>query len=528
LKKILVQAFILIVLNYFITNHIYRVLQADELLYLHKSIFCNLYNHLSFPLVCLLLFPILLHKLRWKDIFNENIIELKYFFIFIILVYAWGVLTLDYNLYFNQAYHFDRIFLLILLLLSFRFPISFLYFFILSLLFFNQVMYPTFGEINFGVYINIKPINEVLILFMIFIVIKSFYKDFSILVLFIVLLCLHASNYYIPGFGKILISDYGIDWIWVNDLSNLLIAKYAHGWLLEFISLDSMLSITQWVSFFSVPLQIFTFLMQIIALFLFINKRFALFLFILFELSHLGIFLLSGILFWKWILLNLGIVYVIKKLNRQNIEKVFNYKTTLFALPFILLGAGVFKTEKLAWYDTPLNNFNKVYVVTTTNQRYAIDANLFHLYKFAWYDGLLNSFNCFLDEPIRTAWDTLNQAETEALLKISYDKNITNIAKRVNIFEQKYGENPFNLKKQENITIFLKRYVKNLNDYQNKRIIWNYFSPPRHMYRSFYWDTPFYKKDKIKEIEIVFSKNFYSQYYNRVIFLKKKTVVIKL
>lgn len=525
---LLFQVFLLIILNYYITNHIYGILQLDEIAYRNRSIFYNLYEHLSTSLILVFLLPLVLYKLKWEDIFDKKIKQLKYFFIFIFLIYSWGILTLDYNLYFNQSYQYDRLFLLLLVFFSFRFPISFVYFFILSLLFFNQVMYPAFSGIDLSVYINIKPMNEALILFIIFIFLKSFYKNISILAVFIVVLLFHGANYYDPGLGKILISKHYIDWIWVNDLSDILIAKYSHGWLLSNIPLDSMLVIVKWLSIFAIPSQIFTFLIQIIVLFLFIHKRFSLFLFASFELLHFGIFLASGILFWKWILLNLGIVYVIQKLNRKNIDTIFNYKTTLFALPFLLLGHGVFKAHKLAWYDTPLNNYNKVYAITTKNQRYSIDANLFHLYKFAWYDGLLNDFNCFLNKPVRRAWDTLNQEETEELKRLSHQQNITNLKNKIYTFEQKYGKNPFNLKKQKKVSEFLRTYCKNLNNYQNKIIIWNYFTPPRHMYRSFDWDNALYRRGEIKEIEIVFSKKFYSHYYNRLITLETKSIFIKI
>ena len=527
-NKLFFEILFLIVLNYFISKYMYVNLQPIELLYTHTSIFYNLYAYMSWPLFFLILFPIFLYKLKWRDIFDEDTIVIKYFIIFIFSIHAWGIITLDYNLYFNQPYHFDRLFLLILLLLSFRFPISFVYFFILSLLFFNQVSYPNFGEIDLGIYVNTKPIDETIILFISFLIIKRIDKNFSILAFFIGVLCFHASNYYAPGLGKILLSEHYIDWIWVNDLSNILIAKYSHGWLAEFISLNSMENIIKLFHVFSIPMQIFTFLVQIIILFLFINKRFTLFLFISFELLHIGILFASGILFWKWILLNIAIIYVLKRLNKENIKKIFNYKMMLFSLPFILLGDGVFHSFKLAWYDTPLNNFNKVYAINTNNQRYEIDANLFHLYKMAWYDGLLNRFNYILDEPIRKAWDTRSQKETEVLNSVSNKKYDSSLENEIYNFEQKYGINKFDVNKKKELIEFLKIYFKNLNAYHNKKIIWNYFSPPRNMYRALSWDKPLYDKYKIKKIEIVFSKNFYNHYSNKLIFLEKKSLVIDI
>jgi len=520
-NKLLLQVFLLIILNYFTTRYFYQTF-PNEPLYAKSSIFYNLYEYSSLALVSFMLAPLFLYKLKWEEIIDRNNIIIKYFIFFIFSIYAWGVITLDYNLYFDNAYHLDRVILLVLFILSFRFPIIFIYFVILSLIFYNQVSYPDFDCLFPRVYINVKPLLEVLILLIVFIFLKQLYKKLSILAFFIVVICFHAANYFIPGLGKIALSEYYIDWIWVNDLGNILIAKYTQGWLSEFVSLETIQIVVGWVSAFTVPMQFFAFITQVIVLFVFINKRFSILLFISFELLHLGIFLASGIFFWRWVLLNSAIVYVITKLNTDDIRKIFNYKVMLFSIPFIFLGHGFFHAYTLAWYDTPLNNFHQIYAKTEDGKKHKIDVNLFAPYERVLY---INTLNCFIDKPLKSRWDTVDRGIMKELTSLSEGTDYGSLTKNIHNFEQKYGKNEFDKIKQEKIINFLKIFFKNLNNYKTNQTIWSHFSPMRHMYLSFDWDAPLHKHSKIKEIEIVFYKNFYDYKHNKLIFLEEKSLI---
>jgi hypothetical protein len=416
----------------------------------------------------------------------------------------------------------DRIILLVLLIASLRFPLALIYFTIFSIVFLNQVNYPSFG-LNFPqAYVYIKPLLEVLILFIIFMFLKKIYKQLTLLAFFIVVICFHASNYFIPGLGKILLSEYYIDWIWVNDLGNILMAKYSQGWLTEFVSIETIQIIVGWVSTLTIPMQLFAFTIQVIVLFVFSNKRFALILFISFELLHLGIFIASGIFFWKWMLLNFGIVYVIKNLDKHDIKRIFNYKVMLFTMPFIMLGYGFFHAYWLAWYDTPLNNFNQVYATTEDGQRYEIDINLFAPYDRIFYR---RNLNCFIDKSLKSSWDTTDENLMKELTLVSKEENYSFIKEQINNLEKEYGQNEFNQLNQEKFINFIKTSFKNLNTYKDKKIIWTSFSPMRNMYRVFDWDAPRNDNSDIKQIEIVFNKKFYDHHHNKLITLEKKSIV---
>ena len=519
LKKnsFLFQLILLIITNYFITKYFYHALPHTSL-YDNSSIFLSLFNNLSLSLTLLLLSPLLLYKQEWKNIFNDYSI-IQYFVVFITLLWAWYVITLDFNLYFNQAYHADRVILLVLLLLSVRFPLFFLYFLIFSLVFINQLNYPSL-EFSFpSHYNNPRPLLDILLLFSTFVFIKSIYKNFSILLFFITVICLHASNYFIPGLGKMMISHDYINWIWLNDLSNIMVARYTHGWITDLISLDSVLTIAKHLQQWTVLAQVITFLSQILVLIVFVRKRFSLLLFLSFELLHIGVFIATGIFFWEWILINLAIVYTINKLDFQQSKQIFNYKVMLVSIPFIFLGNGVFNASFLAWYDTPLHNYFEVYAVDENNNEYKMDKNLFAPYEQVLY---ASNYTSYIDKKIMTTWSCSSQAMMQELSKLSKQKNKSEINMNISNLEEKYGYNYFNQEQQKIFEAFIKRYIQNRNQHQSKVLFWNYLSPFKHIYYSLNWDKNINILPKIKSINIRFYKKFYNHNDNTIMTLEEK------
>jgi len=522
-NNLIFQIYLLIILNYFITKIFYKILPQENI-YFEENIFYSFYDYISISFIIIItIMASFLYKLKWKDIFDTSEpIIIKYFVLFILAIYMWNVLTLDYNLYFNQAYHIDRIILFLFFILAFQSPLAFAYLVILSLIFFNQLNYPSFGYPFPQSYNNIRPLIEILILFIVFMFLKRIYKKISIFAFLITVISLHVANYYIPGVGKMRLSDHYFDWIWINDLSNILIAKYAEGWLGSIIPDTWILIIMEWFSNLTIIMQLGAFLMQILALFVFFHKRFSLILFSLFELLHIGIFLASGILFWEWILLNIAIIYVVKNLNPKEIKKIFNYKIMWASILVIFLGTEIFHSRSLAWYDTPLSNSYEIYATMENGEKYKVDKTLFAPYDRTFYRTILD---CFVDQPLKTSWSTMNQKNMEELTILSNKEDDSLIKKDIYLFEQKYGQNKFDKVKQEKVKNFLKVFFTNFNTYDNNKILWNYFSPVRHTYVSFNWDEISYLNLDIKEIEIFSTKRFYSHYHHKLHDLEKKSIL---
>jgi len=505
-----------------ITKNLYSVLVFDEDIYTSSSMFVKLLDNLTLPFILLLLVPLVLFRLKWRDIIASNFTYIKYFILVILSIWAWKIITLDFNLYFNQAYHIDRVILVSMFILAFRYPFVIIYFLIFSLIFYMQINYP-YLEYQFPrAYNNPRLLIEILILFSIYMLGKRFYKNTSILAFFIVVIIFHASNYFIPGIGKIWISEHYVDWIWSNDLSNILAARHFNGWLEAIIPSQDIGAAVSLFHRIAIPMQIFAFLIQFLVLFVFFNKRFSLLLFFSFELLHIGVFLVSGIFFWAWIFVNLAIVYVLNKLTIDEEKMIFNYKTMLLSFSFILLGNHVFHSSVLAWYDTALNNSYKIYVTTENKERYRVDTNLFAPYEQVfYYDSLTYGIN----KRTSPYWDTQSQLQNEEIKELSNKKDISSLAKNIFDIEEKYDKNEFNLEKQERLKKFLKQYFLNYNKIKDKRLIWSSLAPPKHSYLAFDWDKKSKLNSKVKKIEIIYYKTFYSHYYNKVIKMEEEKIL---
>ena len=283
------QIIILIVLNFLLTKFMYKFL-PEESNYTNANIILSLFNNYTLIFILFISISVYIIKVKWSDIIDVTDNYVKYFILFIMSIWAWKVITLDFNLYFNQAFDLDRILLLTLAIMAFRFPVALMYFIIYSIIFFNQVSFPGFAGIFPNQYIDSTPLVDILILFVVYIFLKKAYKDFSILAFIVVMLCLHASNYFIPGLAKVVISENYIDWVYVNDLSNILAAQYFQGWLHDVISFDIIKNLLVIVHNTTIPMQIVAFVTQLIVIFTFINRKFTLMLFFTCELLHIGVF----------------------------------------------------------------------------------------------------------------------------------------------------------------------------------------------------------------------------------------------
>src|SRR3546814_11027254 len=82
------------------------------------------------------------------------------------------------------------------------------------------------------------------------------------------------------------------------------------------------------------------------------NVRAAALITVFYDITHVVIFIVSGILFWKWILMNLAIVAAFTSLRHQR----FDGFVRLVGVVAVIGGTLVFFAARLAWYDTPALN----------------------------------------------------------------------------------------------------------------------------------------------------------------------------
>lgn len=107
---------------------------------------------------------------------------------------------------------------------------------------------------------------------------------------------------------------------------------------------------------------------------IFILRRKAMILVTLFyDLTHVVIFLVSGIFFWKWIILNLALVAAMRKLPRW----VELPKVSVVAIAAILLSPFLFRIVWLGWLDTPAQVRSDLYAITHAGEEVRVPSNYF-------------------------------------------------------------------------------------------------------------------------------------------------------
>ena len=166
--------------------------------------------------------------------------------------------------------------------------------------------------------------------------------------LFIASVAVHFGNYFMSGVEKVLLDGGPMVWVTSNETPWLMEVAARGG----FLPISSYTEFSEWVhgSMKSVyPLSnTLVLVSQLIAVVAILRTQWALWLTIFYDLTHVFIFVVSGIFFWKWILLNAIIVYGLARLRGIRL----GVPLQVLCIGLVIAGNLTFFTARLGWYDT--------------------------------------------------------------------------------------------------------------------------------------------------------------------------------
>ncbi len=165
--------------------------------------------------------------------------------------------------------------------------------------------------------------------------------------LFLAAVSAHIANYFWSGIVKLTLSDDPLYWLLNNDTSNIVLVSHVLGTLP--VTADNAVSLAHLVRDNVFALNFLTLALQLLSPLALLSRRLLVSFTLAFDVSHLVIFLCSGIFFWKWILLNLVIVAAASQAFAQRL----NWTEYLLLPVLILFSSKVFFTAELGWLDTP-------------------------------------------------------------------------------------------------------------------------------------------------------------------------------
>jgi hypothetical protein len=182
-------------------------------------------------------------------------------------------------------------------------------------------------------------------------------------------LALVISSYFWSGVKKLFLGEFPFDWA-LNNQTQFLVGNAEALQLVPLIGSPDSLPWEMTTTLVSVGivvvfLNFFTLFIQLASPLALSSRKMGLTILLFIELEHVGVFLLTGILFWKWMVVTTAFGLAAARLltdkpfeHRGFFGKIEwqnpQYFSTLTAVCVVLFAAPVFPLPQLGWWDSPL------------------------------------------------------------------------------------------------------------------------------------------------------------------------------
>jgi hypothetical protein len=180
-------------------------------------------------------------------------------------------------------------------------------------------------------------------------------------VLVIVTVGIHFANYEWSAFEKVLLDGGPLSWVLHNRTDVLIDVAVESGFITVGYGFPFSSFVRDLATQSVLPLNAMTLIIQIACVFVFWRRALIVVLTLLFDVTHITIFALTGIFFWKWIIFNFAIVAAVSRIDRSKIP----FAVGALGLLACLTAGKIFFVAKLGWYDT--RSFNHFYVLAVTD-----------------------------------------------------------------------------------------------------------------------------------------------------------------
>lgn len=201
------------------------------------------------------------------------------------------------------------------------------------------------------------------------------------------ILCMIGFYYSVAALGKMMLGANPLDWLRDSHMEYLFMSSHLNGWL-SFLSEARALEMAEWVRMFHLPIAVMTLTFELGMAFILVRQRGTLLILAAISAMHCGIVVTSGIIFWKWLTLDLAML-VWLWLRRENREIRRMYSGPNAVLSLVVIGGliAVFSLNQFAWWNTRWTMLYEVEVIDDEGEVYRVNHadfspyTLFDLYK---------------------------------------------------------------------------------------------------------------------------------------------------
>jgi hypothetical protein len=380
----------------------------------------------------------------------------------LVLGFAWAFSTYDINLYFDRAHAADRVLLVVLAALVCWRPVFLVLFLPLLLAVCWQFDHPL-GDFSFTD--KFAPLRVLLLFLGSFLWMAATGSRRTEAFVFTAG-CLVAAHYWIPGLEKL-----QLGWLAHGSLHHLTLAAWENGWL---IGLDAaqIADLARRLAG-GEPLSMgFTIAAEAGALLFFWRRGVALALLAAWILLHLGIYATSGIFFWKWILLDAGLLVTLLALRGKPGAPIFGPGPLLLSVVLIAGAMYWCMPVRLGWFDTRLAYTYRYTVVGSRGGEYKAAASFFSPYDLRFAQ---NRFDFLTQQPALVSTYGMTRDPNIAKLLMP----VRTLAE-VEQLESRLGRVRQDPKQAERFDGFMRRFFTAWNQREGRREVFSW-KPPLHI-----------------------------------------------
>jgi len=439
-------------------------------------------------------------RLSWQLI--DPSMKARNFIWIVALVMGVAFVLSDYNYYYDHAFLLDRVALAALLVLI-RFHPAFVFpFVILMMSFALQIHHPLPGGMwNWP---DKRMPTHLLFAFVWFIYLRIVVKTDPRLPI-VLAIFVAASTYAHAGFSKMAIGPDLATWLVDNDTSNMLVSAHLNGNWLGNLSYEKIIDIAGLLRSTDLLSNAYTLVAELGVAFALLDRRVARVGLAACVLLHLGILATTGIFFWKWIIVDLAMIYFAGSLWKWGspggtVRRP--HAAALVALTFVF-ALSHFKTTGIlfAWWDTGHTQFFSYEVETESGERYSLDARYFAPYDIMFVQS---RFYYIVPEPVLPGtYGVTHHYEVYQALRDATVEDLPSIRER-------YGANNFLSDRRYDFGRFIQRYVRAAMRRERKEFLPGWLSLPYHFQTSFP-DDDYPGDSKIENVHVYFEQHFFNQ-----------------
>jgi hypothetical protein len=373
-------------------------------------------------------------------------------------ILAWVYALQDYNFLFDQGWPVDRLLVVAAVaLVAFR-PAFILPFLVLLLPLVWQLTWPIGG---FSWAVPILPVR-VLILCAAMWILRMVTSRVRTVDWIFVVCCTIAANYWASGVEKL-----RLGWLVTDRIGYLVPSTYANGWL-GFLRVETADAITRAMLALNTPAKAATLLVECGAILILWRRAGART--VLFAVTglHIAVFLLTGIGFWQWAVLNLLVVALFLS-GDARVPELFT--RSRFALSLVLIAGATlwFRPVRLAWMDARATYTYRLEATTAGGRTVPLTPAFFTPYD---YPFTLSGFRYLVDAPrLPLTWGATTPS-------VALRLNDARTADAVLALETEVGHNDFDAARAAAFEDFVRRFVTSWERRDGRRGWYAPFSAP--------------------------------------------------